>query len=71
MMHSKQQLRHSRPTVELNTMVYGKVPPQARELEEAVLGAIMLDRSAFDVVSEILSERCFYRDWETDRKSVV
>ncbi len=60
MMHSKQQLRHSRPTIELNTMVYGKVPPQARELEEAVLGAIMLERSAFDVVSEILSERCFY-----------
>lgn len=60
MMHSKQQLRHSRPTVELNTMVYGKVPPQARELEEAVLGAIMLERSAFDIVSEVLSERCFY-----------
>ena len=25
-------------------MVYGKVPPQAKELEEAVLGAIMLEK---------------------------
>ena len=28
-------------TVDLGSMVYGKVPPQARELEEAVLGAVM------------------------------
>ena len=33
---------------DVTTMVYGKVPPQARDLEEAVLGAIMLEKSAFD-----------------------
>ncbi|GGH80427.1 replicative DNA helicase [Filimonas zeae] len=49
-------------TVDLNTMVYGKVPPQARELEEAVLGAVMLEKSAFDAVSEILKAECFYVD---------
>jgi replicative DNA helicase len=26
-------------------MVYGKAPPQAKELEEAVLGAIMLEKA--------------------------
>jgi replicative DNA helicase len=41
-------------------MVYGKVPPQAKELEEAVLGAIMLEKSAFDTVVEILKPECFY-----------
>lgn len=41
-------------------MVYGKVPPQAKELEIAVLGAIMLEGSAFDIVSEILTDQCFY-----------
>jgi replicative DNA helicase len=43
-------------------MVYGKVPPQAKELEEAVLGAIMLEKSAFDSVVEILKPECFYVD---------
>src|SRR6187399_2031827 len=51
-----------KPTVDLNTMVYGKVPPQAKELEEAVLGAIMLEKSAFDSVIEILKPECFYVD---------
>jgi replicative DNA helicase len=41
-------------------MVYGKVPPQAKDLEEAVLGAIMLEKSAFDTVVEILKPECFY-----------
>ncbi len=44
----------------MSTMVYGKVPPQAKELEEAVLGAIMLEKSAFDTVTEIVKPECFY-----------
>ena len=43
-------------------MVYGKVPPQAKELEEAVLGAVMLEKSAFDNIIEILRAECFYLD---------
>lgn len=38
----------------------GKIQPQAIDLEQAVLGAIMLDKSAFDTISEILHEDCFY-----------
>jgi replicative DNA helicase len=49
-----------KPPVDLSTMVYGKIPPQAKELEEAVLGAIMLEKSAFDTVVEILKPECFY-----------
>ena len=45
---------------ELGTMMFGKVPPQAKELEEAVLGAVMLEKNAFDVVVEILKPECFY-----------
>lgn len=47
-------------SLDLGTMVYGKVPPQAKDLEEAVLGAIMLEKSAFDTVVEILKPECFY-----------
>jgi replicative DNA helicase len=45
---------------DLSTMIYGKVPPQARDLEEAVLGAMMLEKGAFDAVIEILKPECFY-----------
>lgn len=48
--------------LDLSTMVYGKVPPQAKDLEEAVLGAMMLEKGAFDTVIEILKPECFYVD---------
>src|SRR5215212_84483 len=56
----RKQRRKSSP--DLSTMVYGKVPPQAKELEEAVLGAIMLEKNAFDTVVEILKPECFYAE---------
>jgi replicative DNA helicase len=40
----------------------GKLPPQAIELEEAVLGAIMLERDALTEVMDILSPDSFYKD---------
>ena len=50
-----------KPSVDVSTMVYGKIPPQARELEEAVLGAIMLEKSAFDsLIDTNLKPECFY-----------
>ncbi|MBC7720677.1 MAG: replicative DNA helicase [Pedobacter sp.] len=52
--------KRRKSTIDLSTMSFGKVPPQARDLEEAVLGAIMLEKSAFDTVSEILKPECFY-----------
>ncbi|MGZ3850217.1 MAG: replicative DNA helicase [Flavisolibacter sp.] len=48
--------------LDLSTMIYGKVPPQAKDLEEAVLGAVMLEKGAFDAVIEILKPECFYVD---------
>ena len=38
----------------------GKLPPQARELEEAVLGALMLEKDAYSIVGEILRPESFY-----------
>lgn len=49
-------------SLDISTMIYGKVPPQAKDLEEAVLGAIMLEKGAFDTVVEILKPECFYVD---------
>ena len=53
--------KRRKSSIDLTTMVYGKVPPQAKELEEAVLGAIMLEKSAFDsLVDTNLKPECFY-----------
>lgn len=41
---------------------YGKVPPQAVDLEEAVLGALMLEKDAFAIVGDLLRPECFYKD---------
>ena len=41
---------------------FGKLQPQARELEEAVLGALMLEKDAYSVISDILKPECFYEN---------
>ncbi len=59
---NKDRKQRRKSPVDLSTMVFGKVPPQAKDLEEAVLGAVMLEKSAFDTVIEILKPECFYVD---------
>ncbi len=39
----------------------GKLPPQAIDLEEAVLGAMMVDKKGLDEVIDILSPEVFYK----------
>src|SRR6195952_4846000 len=57
---NKDRKNRRKSSLDMSTMVYGKVPPQAKDLEEAVLGAIMLEKGAFDAVVEILKPECFY-----------
>jgi replicative DNA helicase len=40
----------------------GKLPPQATDLEEAVLGALMLEKDALSSVIDILKPEVFYKD---------
>ena len=40
----------------------GKLPPQALDLEEAVLGALMLEKEAINTVIDILKPDSFYKD---------
>ena len=41
---------------------YGRIPPQAVDLEEAVLGAIMLEKDAVIAVMDILKPESFYKE---------
>ena len=40
----------------------GKLPPQAVDLEEAVLGALLLDKDALTNVIEIIQPKSFYKE---------
>src|SRR5690606_27879760 len=48
----------------LNNLVsgLGKLPPQALDLEEAVLGALMLEKNALSEVIDILKPDSFYKE---------
>ena len=51
--------RRPKKTAQIDTS-YGHLQPQALEIERAVLGALMIDKDAFTVVSEILRPETFY-----------
>ena len=59
---NKDKVTRRKPSLDMGQMVFGKIPPQAKELEEAILGAMMLEKGAFDTVAEILKPECFYMD---------
>ena len=40
----------------------GKIPPQATDLEEVVIGAMMIDKKGVDEVIDILSPDAFYKE---------
>ena len=40
----------------------GKITPQAPDLEDAVLGALMIDRDCITVVADVLTPDCFYTE---------
>lgn len=54
--------RVSKTTANQQLMDIGKMPPQAVELEEAVLGALMLEKDALTNVIDILKPQSFYKD---------
>jgi replicative DNA helicase len=41
---------------------YGRIPPQATDLEEAVIGAVLLDSSKIDEVIDRLKPEAFYKN---------
>jgi replicative DNA helicase len=53
------QVRKSRDA-DMSNLMFGKLPPQNKDLEEVVLGALMLDKDALPSVLEILRPETFY-----------
>lgn len=57
-----QQRRKINDTLTAISQQKGKMPPQAIELEEAVIGALMLEKHAILNVQEVLRAESFYRE---------
>lgn len=47
--------------ISVNQLSSGRIPPQAIDLEKAVLGSLLIDKKGLDVVIDILSEEIFYK----------
>jgi replicative DNA helicase len=60
--NSEMKSKLRRQEGELSDYVFGKVQPQALPLEEAVLGALMLDKDALPIILDILRPESFYLD---------
>ncbi len=59
--NSNRQIGRKKPvTPGANSL--GKLPPQAMDLEEAVLGALMLEKDALTAVVDILKPESFYKE---------
>ncbi|MDD4226080.1 MAG: replicative DNA helicase [Mariniphaga sp.] len=54
--------RQTGMTIDEINAQYGKLPPQAIEVEEAVLGALMLERDAYVTVADIIDTGSFYKE---------
>lgn len=54
--------RHNRNAYDLMADIPGTLPPQATELEEAVLGALMLERDSIITVQEFIVPEAFYTE---------
>ncbi|MFT4567987.1 MAG: replicative DNA helicase [Saprospiraceae bacterium] len=56
------KLRSVKGEVDANALLYGRVMPQVLELEEGVLGAVLVDRDGLPSVIEILRKESFYKE---------
>ena len=60
MAEAKRNTRYTKAAKVQPVNDYGRIQPQATELEEAVLGALMIEKDAYSLVSEILRPESFY-----------
>ena len=55
--------KNSKPQViKVGPNEMGKLPPQAIELEDSVLGALMIEKEAYASVADLLRPESFYKD---------
>ena len=64
-------MRTVKRDADANALLYGRVMPQSTKLEEAVLGALLVDRDGLPSVIEILRPESFYKDAHNEIYAVM
>ena len=64
-------MRTVKRDADANALLYGRVMPQSIKLEEAVLGALLVDRDGLPSVIEILKPESFYKDAHNEIYAVM
>lgn len=60
---NKTKRKTTQPTIiKVGANEIGKLPPQALELEQSVIGALMIEKDAFATVADLLRPESFYSD---------
>ncbi|MEN6618664.1 MAG: replicative DNA helicase [Rikenellaceae bacterium] len=63
------QKAKSEKNIDILSLEMGKKPPQAIDIEEAVLGALMLEPNAISDIIDVINPDCFYK--ESNRKIFI
>lgn len=71
MENTKSQAVKSFKTSKIINLEKGKIPPQAVDLEEAVLGAMMIDKKGVVEVIDLLHPEAFYKEAHQDIFSAI
>lgn len=59
---AEKKIQKKKSSVDQLNEAYGKIQPQATDIEEVLLGALMLERDAILLVIDILKAESFYKD---------
>jgi replicative DNA helicase len=59
---AEKRKQNSQFNIEQINAQYGKLPPQAVDVEEAVLGALMLERDAYVTIADLIDTGSFYKE---------
>ena len=59
---SKNSKRTQTTIIKVGANESGKLPPQAQEWEDSVLGALMIEKDAYGTVADLLRPEVFYKD---------
>ena len=49
--------KNNKSITDLSNLVFGKLQPQAVQLEEAILGALMLDKESLPIIMDLIKHR--------------
>lgn len=58
----RKRVRNTTNAIQMASLEHGRMQPQALDLEEAVLGAMMLEKEAVNTAIDILQPKSFYKD---------